>query len=220
MMRKMITSIFLATSLSVMAADSIDTDDYFQALKQIKEPPIGSVPILACDSNEKKRFLDLMKKSDIKDFTDLKLDEDGKISARWDDQIEIYKGDFSNEGMTEYALITTGGTMHANTVYIYKLISDHLVNVNLNNIIITNLIPGSDMRNFYFNVADPFAIKQNGKTYLRFMTYPGGHTDYDKTKLQLCTYLWQGKQFTLTGPNWRYDKDNLVPAKDCVGSSI
>lgn len=97
------------------------------------------------------------------------------------------------------------------------------MNADLNRIIVNNLIPGGDMGNsFYLHVADPFAITKNGKTYLRFMNFPGGSMDYDKTKLRLCTYLWQGKQFALAGPNWRFNKlgDHLVSAKDCVGSGI
>ncbi len=203
-----------------MAANTIDID-YFKSLEQIQKPPIGSVPILACDIHEKKRVLDLMNKSNIKDFEDLKLTDNGSIYDRWNERIEIYKGNFSNEGAIEYALISTGGSMHANTVNVYKLIAGHLVKANLDQVIVNNLIPGGDMgSSFYLHVADPFAIEKNGKTYLRFMSYPGGNMDYDKTKLRLCTYLWQKKQFTLAGPNWSFThlNNNLVAAKDCIGS--
>lgn len=214
------TCLFLTTSLPVMAAPTIEAD-YFKLLEKIKRPPSDSTPILACDLVEKKHVLNLFNKSGIKDFDDLKMTENGSIYDRWNEEIKIYKGDFSNEGVTEYALISTGGTMHANTVTIYKLIAGQLVNAHLDQIIIDNLIPDGDMgSSFYQNVADPFAIVKNGKTYLRYMSYPGGNTDYDKSKLQLCTYLWQGKQFTLAGPNWSYTKlnDNLVSSKDCIGS--
>jgi len=75
------------------------------------------------------------------------------------------------------------------------------------------------MSRFYMNVAEPFAIIKNGKTYLRYMSYPGGSRDYDKTKLELCTYFWRGNKITLTGPNWRFIKSSTKLIKDnhCIG---
>ena len=58
---------FLAISMPVMAANSVDTD-YFKALEQIKKPPIDSVPILACDINKKNRVLYFMNKIGLKYF--------------------------------------------------------------------------------------------------------------------------------------------------------
>lgn len=94
---------------------------------------------------------------------------------------------------------------HASTVNVYKFIGDHLVNANFDQVIVKNLIPGKGMGAFYMNVADPFAITKNGKTYLRFMSYPGDHMDYDKTKLKLCTYFWQGKKLSRLEPNWTFN---------------
>lgn len=213
--RFIITYLFLLISLPVMAVKSTDpSEDYFKATEQITKPPIGSTAILACDLDEKKRFLHLMKQSNIKDIEDIELADNGNIYVE-NEEAAVYKGDFSNEGAVEYALIVSNGV-----VYVYRLKGNQLVDANLDQVIIKNLLPGGDMSRFYMNTASPFAITKNGKTYLRFMSFPGGHADYDKTQLELCTYLWQGKQFTLAGPNWRYTSKNgnLVPALDCIGA--
>ncbi len=115
--------------------------------------------------------------------------------------------------MLEYALVTTGGTMHANTVEILKPINHQLVDAHLDQSISKHLLAGSDMSRFYLHVANPFAIIKNGKTYLRFMEFP--YKEYDKKKLLLCTYLWEGEKITLTGPNLSFTgpNDSLVEAK-------
>lgn len=203
--------------MSVMADNSVG-ESYFQALELIQKPPAGAAAILPCRVEEKRYFLDLFNKRSKNSFANLKVSDNGNVYNTENEQIEIYKGDFSNEGKTEYAVVTTSGSMHVNTVTVYRLISGQLIDMHLDNIIIEKLLPGKDMSHFYFHVATPFAVTKNGKTYLRFMSYPGGHRDYDKTKLELCTYFWQGKNFNLVGPNWGFvhSKNQLIHNKNCI----
>ena len=177
--------------------------------------------ILPCNFNEKKQVLKLL--SQNKHFKDQKFDltlnSDGTLQDQYNDRYEIYKGDFSNEGIIEYALISTGGSGNYNDVSVYKLINNHLVDVDLGKIISTDLLHGGDVGpDFYGHTADPFAIIKNGKTYIRFMDYPDDQS-YDKTKLLLCTYLWEKNKITLSEPNLTFSRTTgrLVGTNKCMG---
>ncbi|WED42674.1 hypothetical protein [Legionella cardiaca] len=201
------------SSFTQLAARESDPDSYFSALALIKKPPADSIAILACDHDEKIKIINMIKKSGSK----LDLDENGLR------QITIYKGDFSNEGFVEYAVVISEGSIHWEEVFVYRMENNKIVDIKLNKIIANNFYHGNSemmtdysMREFNHHTANPFAVSLKGKTYLRFMEYPA-RSDYDKTKLLLCTYLWQGKQFTLAGPNWTFlpNSDQLVAAKNC-----
>ena len=196
------------------------TDDYFKSLQQIKNPPTGSIAVLPCSISEKKHILLLLMKVKTAFFHNCKLhiEDDGTIYDEYRSSYQIYKGDFSNEGITEYAVIYTGGTMHANTVFVFKLLGNLLVDANLDKIISKDLLKGDDLGpNFYLNIADPFAIVMQGKTYMRFMDYPP-HLTYDKSKLKVCTYLWQKDQIILSGPNLTFSpiSGKLIKALNCI----
>jgi len=210
--------------------------EYFKTLSQIKKIPADSKPVLACnDTTEIKHFLTLLKKSSTQKESDylldnfaiqsLTLDKDNATIEDGTRYYVIYKGDFSNEGVTEYALVSTNSVgEHNNMVNIYKLIDNHLVDTGLGDIISRDLLNGRDLGPDFYNwVADPFAIKKDGKTYLRFMNYPSTPADrsdgYNTDELRLCTYILQGEKITLSGPNLKYSKkqNKLVEATDCTG---
>lgn len=212
---KMYFSLLLAflflTSVPVFA---YSTDDYFQAVEQINKLPTDSTPVLPCNLAEKQQIVAMLKSN--KEYAGLKLDKAGGLIDQWNEDVEIYKGYFSNNGVLEYAFVFTGGTMHANTVKVFKRVNNQLEDVHLDRIIVNNLFPGADMSRFYLHVANPFAIVKNGKTYLRFMEYP--YKEYNKTKLLLCNYLWEDNKFILTGPNLSFTGPNgsLIEAKKAV----
>ena len=186
-------------------------NNYFKALAEIKALPAGMVAVEKCSPDEKKQVINRLK---TKNFANASA----KNRLFLLDISDIYKGDFSNEGLTEYAVLTSAGSMGANTVTVYKQINNELVDMYLDTAIINNLFPGQDMSRFYLQVATPFAVVNHGKTLMRFMQYPAGQ-DYDATKLKLCTYVWEGPKFSLASPNWTFDsKGHKVAAKDCLGN--
>jgi hypothetical protein len=150
------------------------------------------------------------------DTADLHMSANGDFGG-YGEAYKLYKGDFSNENADEYALVSTGGSMGVSDVYVYKRIGDRLVNARLDQTIIANVMPGGEMKDFHFWVADPFAIVRGGKVYLRYMDYPGEGRYYDKSQLRLCTYLWEKNRFALTGPNLRFRTRNapLSQTKEC-----
>lgn len=174
---------------------------YFKAVAEIKKLPPHAVAVRPCTTAEKKMIIQLVKQNKLEKFGDLKLNAQGQLANDWDDEIEVYKGDFDNSGATAYAFVTRGGSMRAQTVTVYKQVGNQLLDLDFSEVVMKNLIPGQEMNEFYKWVSDPFAMTKDGKTYLRFMNYPGTPADYDKTKLQLCTYLWQKNNIILTGPN-------------------
>jgi hypothetical protein len=196
-------------------------DKYLKSLEQIMKPPPGASPILACSKNEKKQVLELIKRDNIEAFKEVqfKIDSKGIISDQNNDgTYEIYKGNFSNEGIVEYAIVSTGGTGGYNTVKIFKLVKDHLLDANLDEVISHDLLHGGDVGpGFYGHTASPFAIIKGGKTYIRYMDLPASR-NYDKTQLTLCTYLWEKNKISLSGPNYTFlpGNEKLSEAKNCI----
>jgi len=222
MFNKLVLSLCLLIVLNLSGwAEELPTKqaEYVKSLKRIQLPFDGSTAIVPCSLDEKKRIIRLLPQSTSRDIANITMNKDGQIFTPWKEKIEIYKGDFSNEGNVEYALVSTGGSGHVNAVTIFKEEDNKLLYVNLDQVIINNLLIGKDMSSFYLHTANPFAITKEGKTYLRFMSYPREGKEYDKTQLLLCTYLWQGDKFILTGPNWSYSIDgDLVETKKCLGT--
>ena len=233
---QILVTLSLCLGINFTANADPDNTPYFKILDHIKKLPADATPILKCDNpNEIKQFMTLLKKSSAQKGSDyqldnfiiqsLKLDKSNTIEDDYGNYYDIYKGNFSNEeGITEYALVSTNSVgEHSNDVNVYKLIDGHLVDAGLGDIISRDLLSGRDLGpNFYDWTADPFAIKKEGKTYLRFMNYPSTPADssdgYNTDELRLCTYLWQGNKITLSGPNLRYSikQHKLVEATDCT----
>jgi len=201
--------------LNCHASEITNNEPYFDALEKINALQTNQQAIPPCSENEKKELIVLLKNSKDEDLNSYAIDH-GAIVNQYGETLEIYKGDFSNEQLTQYALISTGGTMRSNTVTILEKQNDLVVKRNLDTVIIENLIPDSDMSEFYMHVAKPFAFKQDGKTYIRYMNIP--YKKYDIAQLQLCTYLWEADVIQLTGPNWTFDKKSgkMVPYNDCI----
>ncbi len=198
----------LGVSLPVLAYTDKEIADYFQYLKAIQQLPAGTLPISPCNTYETKAAIAQLKHDKLNKLGRLSFNEEGKVTDEYGENIVVYKGDFSNEKMVEFLfLITGGGSLSTDTVAgVYKRVKNRLIDLNFDNVVIKNLIPGGDMSGFYMWTAKPFLYVRNHRTYMRFMSYPGEHTDYDKSKLLVCTYQWQGKRFKLVGVD-----------KKCVG---
>lgn len=180
--------------------------DYFGVMNKIAVPPKDAKAINACDDKEKEKIIALLKSSiENKDDVDTLLN---------DAAITIYKGDFSNRGRVDYAIVSEQGSGHFDTITFYHLEGNKLVNVD------------SDYTKFVemqgeqgaMNVADPFAFVKNNKVYIRFMTFSKrDHFDYDPSGLSICTYLLQGNQLSLAGPNLAgtWPEYQLVQFDDC-----
>jgi len=193
-----------------------DIDSYFDGLDAIMQSPSGSSLVKECDDIEKNKILKMLGES----YKDIELDGT--------DVINVFKGDFSNEGNIEYAVIIMAGFLRWQQYYFYKLDNNKLINLDFDKVVATNFYHGDlammqDYSKMEFNhhIASPFAITLNGKTYIRFMSYPAGRTEYDKFQLQLCTYLWEGNKFTLSGPNLDFSRSTgkLENTEDCPGPS-
>jgi hypothetical protein len=205
--------------------------DYFKSLDQIMRPSANETPVLPCNIKEKIYVLNLLKRDKTqlkpdeskdfsnKDFSDLKMNDHGIVSDQKNNvDYEIYKGNFSNQGIVEYALISTGGSGNYNSVSIYQLIENHLVNAELDKTISHDLLNGGDLGpNFYGYVARPFAVVKQGVTYIRFMDFPASRV-YDKSRLMLCTYLWKKNKISLAGPNLSFSPTSgkLIKTKKCI----
>lgn len=191
----------------------------------LEEIPSEANAILPCDFAEKERVVAMFNR-DFKGDK-LTLDPESAIVAESSNTTyEIYKGDFSNEGAVEYAFVSTSGSGRYNYVDIYKLVDNHLVNINLDNIISKQLLNGGDLGpGFYGYTAKPFAIVKNKKTYLRFIdlsfTEPEDGSVPQGLRTTLCTYLLQKERFLLSGPNLKVSPQNgkITKSTDCVGSS-
>jgi hypothetical protein len=207
------TTFFLLNSIS--HAENQDT--YFDALEKINVAHDNEKAIPPCSDEEKIELIRMLKLSDDKKLNAYAIDR-GLVINQYGEMVEIYKGDFSNEKVTQYALITTSGTMRNNDVMILEKQDKHLIKRNLDATIIDNLIPNGEMSDFYTHVGKPYAFIKNGKTYIRYMNIP--YKEYDIAQLQLCTYLWEGNVITLTGPNWTFDKKSgkMVPYTHCISS--
>jgi hypothetical protein len=197
---------FVLVNTTAIAAPAFEKNTgVFDVMAKLNQLPVGAAPILPCGLDEKKRVVDMLRG---KDDPDLTMSPDGVVSDQWHDTIEIYKGDFSNQGAVEYALVTTGGDMNMNTVTVYKLAGNQLVDAKLDDIIVANRIPGGDMSRFYSWVGNPFAMIQKGKVYLRYEQYQWAAADPNKIKPMLCTYFWQKNKFAATDPNLNKPQKN------------
>ncbi len=207
--------ILIFINLKIAYAQTVDNNHYFTALKQIQALPKGATKIAALNIKEKKQLLKIIKHQHISGLNSLKMDSQGNVYDEYGESVTIYKGDFNNDGVKEYAFNIQGGSMPTNVVLVFKLKNHQLINLHLSKVIINSLLPNEDMSQFYLNTATPFAIQKNGKVYLRFMRFP--YKAYDKSKLLLCTYIWQNNKIRLVGPNLTFDKlGRLVSAKDCI----
>jgi uncharacterized protein len=219
--------------------------NYFLAMGNLEKVPSGTRAILPLNKDELKNFVALLKQNkDVtilsgeysKEAADNAIEKAGENpvyqydenwngkGALWNAKdynsapITLYRGDFSNEGATEYALVG-GGQM--SDVNFYKLVNNRLV--------LATAYEEAKNKHIQFPQGDgydlygfkPFAFIKEDKTYLRYGDYPIGHINYDKSLLKVCTYLWDGKtsNITLVGPNLKVAPDGkLIPVTDCYPS--
>lgn len=185
--------LFLCPKISFVRVSS----PYLKAIQEMNAVPPGFVPVPACLLSEKDKWIQLAKQAALGPYI---LTPQGKISNAFHEEGELYKGNFSNQSFEEYALILTSPTMHTQTVTITRLQAGKLVEVDLDGLIIGSVLKNGDFSiDFYSYTADPFAVVKDGKTYMRFMDYP--YRSYNINKLILCTYLWEGENIKLSGPN-------------------
>ncbi|MDX1901674.1 MAG: hypothetical protein SFW66_06680 [Gammaproteobacteria bacterium] len=169
---------------------------YFKSLQALEKLPKGATPVQPVSDTIKNQISHL-----------LNLQNTGTT---------IYRGDFNQDGITEYAVITTSGSIGAQTVNMYRFEGGLLFNEHFDQAVTQSLFPKKDMSKFYLFVAKPFAFTLKGKTYLRFLN---ASSNYDKYALRVCTYQWhQNNTFSLSGPNLKFDQtnDQIVPADDCL----
>lgn len=199
---------------------AMQNQTYEKALEQLKQIPNNAKPVLPLLGSEKKNFISLINQLSPTERHGMvySLDTEGRvIDQDKNTDYEIYSGDFSNDGSREYVMVSMSGSLGVNTVSLYKIINQKLIPVDLDNIISTDLLKGEDLGpNFYLYTAHPFAVIQNGKTYLRYMSYP--YKTYDKSKLLLCTYFLYKDHIRLTGPNYTFSAKTgkLIPAITCI----
>lgn len=199
----LVSTIFLITTVTNAQAVSVDTavdnqTNYFQALKKIQELAPGVTAVLPCNIEQKKYFIALLTQNGLNKTSDgspkIKMDNNGNVSDNYDEDMQIYRGDFNNQGAIEYLLITTSGSLAANTVSaVYKVVGKKLVALDFDGDVKVNL-GLRDLSRFYLFTAKPFAYIKDNKTYLRFLKVS---SDYNPAELQVCTYLWQQRYFTL-----------------------
>jgi len=204
--------------IPVFAVVSSNEENYFQSLTEIQTVPPNSTAVLPCGLDEKKQVLALLTQSKFN--PQLHLTSDNLIVNSSLEMFELYKGDFSNEGMTEYALVSTSGSMRANWVTVYKLFNNRLIEANLDNVISKDLLNNGDLGpNFYLYTANPYAIVKNGKTYIRYMSIP--YSSYEKSQLMLCTYLWTKNHIVLSAPNLTFSPatGKLINTNQCIGKN-
>lgn len=160
--------------------------------------PSGATPILKSSLNREKEILKLISNQDKHDLFggEPKVFPEG-IMDNYGDNLEVYEGDFSNQGKNEYLfLAAAGGSMNTDTiVQVYRPEQKKLIKIDIAPIIIKNIMHGADLSKFYYWMPRPIGFVKNGKTYLRFMDY------YPENKpILICTYLWESDKFTLVGP--------------------
>lgn len=169
--------------------------DTQEALIEQQTPlPVGAKEIPECSLSEQKQIIKLLPKEEVnKVYGGKPQFHDDYIGDYDGDTITLYKGNFSNSGYTEYLFLSQhGGSLDTDTVVaVYRLANNHLVKLDFDNILIKSL-PNGNIENFYLWVANPFAITKDGKTYIRFL---------DRQTQLVCTYLWQGDNIKLIGPD-------------------
>lgn len=184
-----------------------------------------AMEITHCSNDEVKQVVTMLVKDKlIDDYSTpsyVEPDPKGYYDGGWFDQsqerFEFYKGDFSNEGIVEYAVVTTGGTMHVNTVTVYKYLKGHLVDAHLDYAILGAFMPGDDMSRFYNFVTMPFGYVSNGKTYIQFSDT---HLEEEKEFISTltCTYLWEGEKIKLVRTDANPEETDPI-YKYCIGDS-
>ncbi|MFN7098000.1 MAG: hypothetical protein ACK4PR_10670, partial [Gammaproteobacteria bacterium] len=194
------------------SAESPKEQAYFNAFYNIQKLSTDFTPINPATQTQTKEFLQLMVKNNIKedmfDPADVTVNADGHFDDEYGSEYTLYLGDFNNCGSLDYMLIATGGSMHVDTIVdAWSKSGAQLAKLSFNHDVIDGVLGGSgDMSQFYFHIASPFAYRDKGKIYLRFMQVPeaGNPNDpdyYDATQLLVCTYLWKNRDFSLVGPS-------------------
>ena len=154
--------------------------------------PIGAKAIRRFNNEEMVALFLLFEKEDIKlpyHIANNTLVPDDGYRAK------VYKGAFSNQGVEEYLFVSEAGSGHYDTIkQVYRLENKTFKKIDFEKVIADNNLQQEG--GFYSHLAEPFAYVLEGKTYLRFMDYPVGHTNYDPKQLHVYTYFWQGDKLT------------------------
>ena len=164
-----------------------------KTLEEVQKIPFGALAIPQCSLAEEKEIIKLLPPKDADEIFSgkSKIYADG-IMDNVGDNIEIYKGNFSNAGDTEYLFLAEGGSMGTSTVVgVYRLINNRLVKLNYDDILSQDILDGNDLSRFYMWMPKPIAYVKDRKTYIRYMDSPS----------LVCDYLWQDNHMKLIGPD-------------------
>ena len=126
-----------------------------------------------------KNFLLLMKNPENRKMLKLASEKIDLVSSKQDNSLllqigqetyQVYWEDFNNDGKSEYLLIylDSGSGKYNGIVDAFSKFGKAIVLKDLEAVIISNLFPGKDISRFHSYLGDPFAVKINGKIYLRF----------------------------------------------------
>jgi hypothetical protein len=104
----------------------------------------------------------------------------------------IYHDDFNNDGIKEYLVSYVGKVPAGKTSIegVFHVEGKKLVSLNFEDTVVSNLFAEADISRFHPYLAQPFAVHDNGKTYLRFKDEPQAK--------QVYTYIWKKDKFTGT----------------------
>ena len=181
-----------ASSVFAMPGDVPYKKSYTCTLKKITALPIGARAIKKFSDQEMVALFAAFKKQSIKlpyHIADNTVVPDSGYQAK------VYKGDFSNQGVEEYLFDSEGGSGHYDMItQVYRLENKNFKKINFEKVLADNNLQQEG--GFYSHLAKPFAYELQGKTYIRFMDYPAGHTNYDPAQLHVYTYFWQGNKLT------------------------
>ncbi len=98
---------------------------------------------------------------------------------------QLYWEDFNNDGKSEYVLVYlgSGSGQYSGVVEAFTKAGKKVIPLKFDEMVISNLFPGKDMSRFHGFLASPFAVKLNGKVYMRF-----SDKLYDSS---IVTYKWE-----------------------------
>lgn len=148
--------------------------------------------------NEIIKFFDLLKdpanqkvvelKNENLNFQDIPQENSAIVSIGSDSYL-LYLDNINNSGNKIYLLVYlhSGSGDYSGIKGAYSINNGKLESLNLDEIIIKNLFPRSDMSRFHSYLAKPFIVRIDGKLYLRFQNE---HSDKN-----IFTYYWKDLEF-------------------------
>jgi hypothetical protein len=144
--------------------------------------------------NEITKFLDLLKDPTNQSVVELKKGtalfneipkDNSALFTLGSETYLLYFDDVNNDGKKEYLLtfIHSGSGDYSGIKGAYALDNGKLTNLKLQKVI----SPKEDMSTFHLFLANPFVVRVNGKTYLRFQD--------ERTSKNIFTYFWKDSEF-------------------------